>query len=54
MFNEIDINDTIYYNHKTDPFEDVSFNYDLINKLQKKYNEVVYATNISDENLFTD
>ena len=49
MFNEIDINDTIYYNHKTDPFEDVSFNYDLINKLQKKYNEVVYATNISDE-----
>ena len=49
MFNEIDINDSIYYNHKTDLFGNDSFDYDLINNLQKNYNEVVYAINISDE-----
>lgn len=49
MFNKIDINDSIYYNHTVNFFEDSSFNYDLINKLQKNYNEVVYATNISDK-----
>jgi len=49
MFNEININDSIYYNHKANLFEKDNFNYDLINNLQKNYNEVVYATNISDE-----
>jgi len=49
MFNEININDSIYYNHKANLFGNDKFNYDLINSLQKNYNEVVYATNISDE-----
>ena len=49
MFNEININDSIYYNHKANLFEKDNFSYDLINNLQKNYNEVVYATNISDE-----
>jgi hypothetical protein len=49
MFNEININDFIYYNHKANLFGNASFNYDLINNLQKNFNEVVYATNISDE-----
>ena len=49
MFNEININDSIYYNHKANVFGNDRFNYDLINSLQTNYNEVVYATNISDE-----
>ena len=49
MFNEININDYIYYNHKANLFEKDNFSYNLINSLQKNYNEVVYATNISDE-----
>ena len=34
---------------KANLFGNDNFNYDLINNLQKNYNEVVYATNISDE-----
>lgn len=49
MFNKININDSIYFNHKTNLFENDSFDYDLINRLEKNYNEVVYATNISNE-----
>jgi hypothetical protein len=49
MFNKININDSIYFNHKTNLFGNDSFDYDLINRLHKNYNEVVYATNISDE-----
>ena len=49
MFNKININDSIYFNHKTNLFENDSFDYDLIDRLEKNYNEVVYATNISDE-----
>ena len=49
MFNEININDSIYYNHKANLFENDNFDYDLINNLQENYNQVVYATNISDE-----
>ena len=49
MFNEININDSIYYTHKANLFVNDNFNYDLINSLQKNYNEIVYVTNISDE-----
>ena len=48
MFNEISINDSIYYNHKVNQLENLNF--DLVNSLQQNYNEVVYALNISDEN----
>ena len=47
MFNEININDSIYYNHKSNPLENIDFN--LINNLNKNYEEVIYTVNISNE-----
>ncbi len=47
MFNDISINDNIYFNHKSDYLVDTNFK--LINELQNSYKEVVYTTNISDE-----
>ena len=48
MFNDITLNDNIYYNHKSDYL--VNTNFKLVNDLQESYKEVVYTTNISDEN----
>ena len=44
MLNNININDSIYFNHKKNFLENVD--YDLINNLKKKYKEVVFTTNI--------
>ena len=47
MFNEININDSIYYNHIGGSLTDNSI--DLINNLQRDYNEVVYVTQVLNE-----
>ena len=44
MFNNININDTIYFNHKRNILENINF--DQINNLKRKYKEVVFTTNI--------
>ncbi len=46
MFNIIKLDDSIYFNHKVKPLENIDF--DLLNKLNKTYEEVVYTTNIND------
>ena len=47
MFNDISINDNIYYNHKSEYLVDTNFK--LVNDLLNSYKEVVYTTNISDK-----
>lgn len=49
MFNEISIEDSIYYNHVWAPLENINFNH--INQLNRTYDEVIYATSV--ENLET-
>mgnify|MGYP001212951743 CR=1 FL=1 len=46
MFNEIDINDSIYYSHKINPLENIDFV--QINNLKKNYKNIIFTTNISD------
>lgn len=47
MFNEININDTIYYNHIGGSLKNNSI--DLINSLQKTYDEVIFVTHIGSD-----
>lgn len=47
FFNEIKINDTIYYNHIGGSLKHASI--DLINSLEQDYGEVVYVTHILNE-----
>jgi peptidoglycan/LPS O-acetylase OafA/YrhL len=50
MFNEISIDDSIYYSHIGGPLLNTSI--DLINSLHQNYNEVVYVTHILDDKYF--
>lgn len=50
MFNKINFNDNIYFTHRGDHLNKNKFNYQLVNNLLKDYDEVVYTTNINDEN----
>ena len=51
MFNGINFNDSIYFNHVGSPFSNT--NIDLINSLLQNFDEVVYATHISEKNPLT-
>ena len=46
MFNDLNIPDFIYYNHKTKILDIANFDYELIDSLLNSYNEVVYVTTI--------
>jgi peptidoglycan/LPS O-acetylase OafA/YrhL len=50
MFNKMNFSDNIYYTHRADHLNKNKFNYQLVNNLLKDYDEVVYTTNINDEN----
>lgn len=47
LFNQVKINDGIYFNHIGGPLANSSI--DLMNSLLKKYKEVIYVTNISND-----
>ena len=51
MFNELNINEAIYYSHKTKPLSKIDFKH--LNKLRKSYNEVTFVTNINNLNSLT-
>ncbi len=45
MFNTIKIKDSIYFNHKVNPLNEIDF--DHIKELKKSYKEIIYTTNIN-------
>ena len=47
IFNHDSFIDTVYYNHTVYPLKNI--NIDLVNSLKKSYEEIVYVTNIRDE-----
>jgi peptidoglycan/LPS O-acetylase OafA/YrhL len=53
MFNEININDSVYYNHKANLFEKDNFSYDLINNLQKIIMKLCMLQIYLTKNLYT-
>ncbi len=49
MFNQLNLDDTIYYNYKSGSL--ININYKKINELKKSYEEIIYTTNINNSKI---